>query len=40
MGSAMIGVSPRYCRSIEEELIQTEEGLLEEVEAKQGPEEE
>lgn len=41
MVSAMIGVNPRYCRSIEEELIiQTEEGLLKEAEAKQSPEEE
>lgn len=34
MVSAMIGVRPRYFRSIEEELIiQTEKALLEEVEA-------
>lgn len=41
MANAMIGESPRYCRNIEEDLtIQTEKGLLDEMEAKQGPEEE
>lgn len=40
MVSAIIGECPRYCRNIEDLIIQTEKDLLDEMEAKRGPEEE